>query len=354
MIKKITTSLLLCSLLFASACIDEIDFDVPREFQNSTVIVGKIVKGNPSSVEVFIQKIFDFSFEDEVFVNAQGVRIVNENGDKLEVPLTGLGRYTLELEGTTGFEVEVGQAFSLEVDLFDGQRFKSKMETILPVPKMESIDHEVIQKEIINFENEIVIRPRIAYAVNTPLIAEENQQPTNVKWDFEFTYKFTDNAGKSCYVNGFPDFDLIQLIDAKTIGATSLSDFNLLEQSITNLMTEGQYISIIQESLNDDALSFWAQTKELSINSGTFYEPPPGQLITNFEAVSDTEGAVFGYFYGTQHDTLRVFVDSTFVNQTLTVCPSPPSENPDPPCDQCCDCLLADKSTTRIPSFWTN
>jgi len=340
-------------IVFASACIEEVNFDVPREYQNSTVIVGKIVKGNPSSVEVFIQKIFDFSFEDEVFVNAQGVRIVNEAGDKLEVPLTGLGRYTLELGGATGFDVEIGQSYSLEVDLFDGQRFKSKMETILPVPKIESIKHEVIQKEIINFENETVIRPKVNYEVNTTLIAEENQQATNLKWDFEFVYKFSDDDGKACYVNGFPDFDLIQIVDAKTFGASSLTDYDVLEQSITTLMTEGQYISVIQESLSDDALSFWSQTKELSINNGTFYEPPPGQIITNIETVSDTEGAVFGYFYGTQHDTMRVFVDSTFTSITNTICPSPPSQDPNPPCDFCCDCENADQSTTRKPAFWT-
>lgn len=354
MIKRTTSIFILICALFASACIDEIDFDVPREYQNSTVIVGKIVKGNPSSVEVFIQKIFDFSFEDDVYVNAQSVRIVNESGDKIEVPLTGLGLYTIDLDGSTGFDVEIGDAFSLEVDLFDGQRFKSSLETIIPVPKMEKLESKLIQKEIINFQNETVIRPRVTYAVSSPLVAEQNQQATNIKWDFEFTYKFTDNTNKSCYVSGFPDFDLIQLVDAKTIGLPSIEDYQVLEQNVTNLLTEGQYISVIQEALSDDAFKFWEQTRELSTNSGTFYEPPPGQVITNFEATSDTEGAVFGYFYGTQHDTLRVFVDSTFVNQNPTICPSPPSQDPNPPCDQCCDCENAANSTTDKPSFWIN
>jgi len=353
MIKSVIKLWALVSIIFLSACIEEIDFDVPNEFQNTTVIVGKIVKGNPSTVEVIIQKVFDFAFEGEVFVNAQSVRVVNEAGNKLDVPVSGPGEYELKIPDGSDFDVETGSSYGLEVVLFDGQSFKSDFEVIIPVPEMDNVDHRLVNKEVLNFDDELEIQPRIEYAVNTSLIADANQARTSLKWDFERTYKQSDTEEGECYVSGFADFDLIQTINAMDFTSESLSDFLVLEQRLSNTMVEGQYISVIQEALDENAIQFWEQVQGLSSNSGTFYEPPPGQILSNFETTSDMEGSVFGYFYGTQHDTIHVFVDSIFINQFAPICPRPPGQNPNPPCDDCCDCTLLDNSTTIKPSFWT-
>jgi len=252
------------------------------------------------------------------------------------------------------FDVSVGKSYSLEVDLFDGQQFKSKMEAVLPVPKMQSLKKALVQKEIINYLGETVIRNRLITSVNTPLKVAGINDNANVKWDFEFVYKQTDDTGKECYINGFPDFDLIKLVDGNTIDIDFVEEFELIEQNITTLMVEGYALAVIQEALSDEALTFWQNVLELSSNSGTFYEPPPGQLVSNFEVVSQTEGDVFGYFYATEQDTLRTFVDGDFVDFSTKICPSPPTGGPDPPCDHCCDCELAANSTTRKPDFWIN
>lgn len=341
-------------LIFVCACIDEVNFDVPREYQNSTVIIGKLVAGNPAVVEVYIQKIFDFSFEDEVFVRPRSIRIVNEDGNKLEIPIENFNTNSLIIDESMNFDVSVGKTYSLEVDLFDGQQFKSKMEAVLPVPKMQSLKKALVQKEIINYLGETVIRNKLKTFVNTPLKVAGSADNTNVKWDFEFVYKQTDDTGKACYINGFPDFDLIQLVDGNTIDIDFVEEFELIEQNITTLMVEGYSLAVIQEALSDEALIFWQQVLELSENSGTFYEPPPGQLVSNFEVVSPTEGDVFGYFYATEQDTLRTFVNGDFVEFSTKICPSPPTGGPDPPCDHCCDCELAANSTTRKPDFWIN
>lgn len=354
MISRIIKISILSIVLLTTSCIEQIDFDVPTEFQNTTVIVGKIVKGNPSSVEVFIQKVFDFAFEGEVFVNAQSVRIVNESGNKLDVPGAGPGRYKLLINDNSDFKVEIGNAYSIEVGLFDGQSFKSKPEVIIGVPEMNNIDHRLVNKEVLNFEDVLEVQPRVEYAVSTSLLDQATQTPTNIKWDFERTYKQSDTEGRECYVSGFADFDLIQTINAKELNASSIDDYLILEQRLSNTMVEGQYVSVIQEALDDNALEFWEQVEGLSTNSGTFYEPPPGQIVTNLEVTSQTEGSVFGYFYATQQDTLHVFVDSLFINQFTPICPRPPGQNPNPNCDDCCDCGLLEDGTMVKPDFWTN
>lgn len=343
-------SLIVLITFFLSACIDEIDFEVPREYQNSTVIVGKLVKGDKPTVEVFIQKIFDFSFVEEKYLKAMTIYIVNEDGNKIEVPRKGLGKYELDLSLHPEFEVKVGKGYSLEVELFDGQKFRSSLETILPVPKIIEVEKELIQKEIINNRDQLVMRPKVNYYVSTPLYGDETKNPINIKWDIIRTHKQTDSRGKVCYIDSSPDFELIEYFDSKTFNRKSLNNHQLLQQGITSLMAEGQYISIIQESISDDGLEFFKQMKELSINSGTFYEPPAGKIISNFENLSEQEGSVFGYFYATNHDTMRTFVGPELIGNIGTICLN--WEGVSGVCDQCCDCEKAENSTTTKPSFW--
>jgi len=345
---KITWVFVLLIFLLCG-CIEEIDFEVPSEFQNTTIILGKIIKGNPSTIEVTVQKLFDFTFTGESFINAKEVFLINQNGEKIEIPLKRQGNYKLQIDDTFDFEINIGSFYGLEVTLLDGQSFKSDLAELIPVPRIERVEQRLVDKEIINAENQIVVKPRVEYRVTTPLIAEENNKRTNIKWDFERIYKQSEtDFKKSCYVSGFADADLIQLYSIKGNINPSLNNHLILEQVVSNIMVEGQYVTIIQESLDDNALTFWEQAKELSTNSGTFYESPPGQIFSNFKTTSSTEGGVFGYFYATQHDTMRLFIDSTFINLSQRICP-----RKRPPCADCCECTLLENSTTDKPSYWT-
>ena len=341
-----------CSLLVVvlCSCIDEISFDPPDEFQDSVVIIGKIVLGEPSTVEVLVQSVFDFSFTGESFLTAERVAVFNEQGDQLEVPIAGPGEYRLKIDDDVSFKVELGQLYGIEVRLFNGRAFKSFLIPLVTVPKMDTIDHKLVEKEVLNFEGEYEIQPRIEYRVNTPLSAEDDAVRKNLKWDFTRAYKLTDDNDTNCYPSGAVDFKLIQIIDQQEIAVDYLADHLVLEQGISQTMVEGQYVTVIQEALDGEAFQFWKQANALSTNSGTFCEPPPGQIVGNiYSTNNDDRGAVFGYFYGTQHDTMLLYVDSTFINLNISVCPRPPRAGP-PVCDECCDCALF--FTKEQPSFW--
>jgi len=338
--------ILVCCLI-ANGCIDSIEFEPPSEYQNTTAIIGKIVKGNPSVVEVSIQNLFDFTFLESSFVNAESVKIVDEANNKLEIPIRGPGEYRLEIHPSSGFDVAVGNSYKLEVQLFDGQSFVSDFSTLVSVPKLLGFEPELVTKEVINQENEFEFETRIEYRINTSLISETQQKRTNLKWDFNRTYKLTDDTKRVCYATNVVDSDLIQIVNEDDLTAESLEDYLVLEQIPSQKMVEGQYLFAIQEALDDKAIEFWEQAKELSTNSGTFYEAPPGQLITNFKKTSDADGLVYGYFYATDQDTLNVFIDSSFINQFIPVCPR---STPPMTCEECCDCQMF--FPTKRPNFW--
>ncbi len=350
--RNIITFLVFIIVLLCVACIDEVEFDVPREFQNSTVIIGKVNKGTPSTVEVSVQELFDFSFSSENLITVNSVKIVNEEGVKLDVPQSRNRRYELSIDTESEFKIEVGKSYSLEVLLSDGQSFKSEPSKLMGAPEVESFEPELISKEVLNDDNELVTRTRIEYKISTSLLSGLEQTRTNLRWDFTRTYKITDNADNVCYASTLVDFDLIQLLNHSEIATSSLNDFLILEQTPSPLLVEGQYLFAIQEALDDGALQFWDQINQLSTISGTFFEPPPGQLITNFNKTSDIEGSVFGYFYATEQDTLCAFVDGDFFGSSTKFCPRPPSGDPNPPCDECCNCKQF--FPTEKPSFWVD
>ncbi len=338
-------------VLLLCACLDEVEFDVPNEFQNTVVINGKIVKGNPSTVEVTVQNLFDFAFTGESFLNAQSVQLFDENGHKLNLPVKGPGTYELKIYPNSGFDVEIGNSYGIEVKLFSGQSFESELAELVGVPKMQKLESRLVNKEIINFvSEELEVQPVIEYIVNTSLLSDGLER-TNLKWDFNRTYKFTDDSSHVCYVTTVVDADLIESVNESQITSSSLDDYLILEQRISQQMVEGQYTFVIQEALDENAIIFWEQVRALSTNNGTFYEPPPGQLITNLKQSNDTEGSVFGFFYATEHDTLKVYVDSTFIDLSIPVCPRPPRAGP-PVCDECCSCPRF--FSTIKPSYWIN
>ena len=341
------------------ACLDEIEFQPPSEFQNSVVIQGKIVKGNPSSVELSVQNVFDFSFSDASFINAREVTVFNDKGHQLNVPATKTGFFKLEIDPSSGFEVNFDNSYGIEVSLLDGRSFRSELESMVPVPQLESINHQLVVKEEQNDVGITTPVPWVQYRVSTPLIGAENQLGDAFRWIIKGTYKQSDLIAKDqCYVTTFENPDRILLKNPSDSTNKFIDNELVLEQVVSRTMVEGQYITVIQESLDSRALNYWFQIRELSTNSGTFYEPPPGKLITNFNKVTDSESEVFGFFYATEHDSVHAFVDSTFIDYYTPICPHPDNverENNDfGPCDDCCFCLWLANSTTEKPNFWVD
>ena len=52
--------LVACFFLAWAGCLDKIEFERPETIDNGIAIQGKLVKGNPNSIRVSIQNLFNF------------------------------------------------------------------------------------------------------------------------------------------------------------------------------------------------------------------------------------------------------------------------------------------------------
>jgi len=126
-----------------------------------------------------------------------------------------------------------------------------------------------------------------------------------------------------------------------------LEDFVLTEVAISKNYTEGSYFQVVQQSLSAGALEYFSEVDMLISREGGIFDPPAGQILTNFERSSTSASEVFGYFYLTETDTIRVFVNPDNLNVGATVCECKRGFF-----DICDDCPNSLSGTVIKPDWW--
>jgi len=349
----------------ANSCIDELEFERPDTLENSIAIQGKLVKGDPSVVTVTVRKVFDFASEPRL-INARRIALLNEKGDEILLESDDAGGFRAEIPaGDPQFPVEYGDAFRLEVDLFDGRTYESEFDELYPVSNLDSVKARITLQERVGATGNLFQEEVIGFFLDADLFTSEQQRP-RLLWELEGTYRLTDsptvygtrpcrpdgidNTDKTCYLTISPQVNHIPL-DANELSEDRLEDFLLFEASISYIFAEGYYLSVFQQSLSPQAFDYWEQVSQVVNQSGGIFEAPSGKIISNFRSTSNPEEDVFGFFYATEQSTQRVYVSPDLAQNPPTRCPAPLSQGGTAPGD-CCNCANVPGSSTQRPEWW--
>jgi len=451
---------LLGGLLLCSACVEEIDLNVPSDLRSALVIQGELVKGNPSQVTVTVSNLFTFSSNSRQRVNVQELLLLDEEGNSWDVQQRGLGRYTDAIPQDI-FSVETGKRYYIRLRTFDGRVLESIPSLLAPVPAIERIDVELRPGEARDAENQIIELPVLDYKLNTNVVTADGQA-ARLRLFTDRVYQLTDDPGtdytfavipfqdlpatatglaitdpdgivvqflswgetfvaqdglaegarsrllavsqedadpgtslqlvgegnkvdqfvwapprpqnrgrvnimqtlrpcakvstsKTCYISEPGDVTNVKLVNGPLLQQDRIENFTVLvDPADQYYYAEGFYLNVYQESLNEGAFTYWQQVSELIDRTGSLFEIPAGQLISNLRNVGDEKEEVIGYFYATQRDTIRVYVSPDQAGNPGTYCPpsGPPSPGSECPDELCCDCLSADNSQQKRPIWW--
>ena len=104
-------------MLSHMACLDPVEFNVSTDFSDSLVIQGRIIKGDPSFIEVSIKNLFDFSAESRQPIDVRRVEIRDDMGRTMEISPFTPGSYFQELDASAPLLAEVGRSYLLLKDL---------------------------------------------------------------------------------------------------------------------------------------------------------------------------------------------------------------------------------------------
>lgn len=360
--------ILLISLLLTWGCLEQIDLEVDPEFQLNTVIQGKLVIGNPSTVFVRISRLFDFSGNGRENVLVRYVRLFDDQGNEVDLERGEVvGNYSIELApDDPRMPIEQGRSYYIEVSTFDGNIYRSQPETIQPVPEVTDLTYQEIQKEILGADDVLRESPFIEFRLTTPLDAPNGD--IYLRWIAERTIKLTDTPessevpddgqpNKVCYITERGDLRSLPVASSTTF-AGEVVDFPVYEELKNHLFSEGYVLTVYQESLSELAYNYWRDVGSLINRQGTIFEPPVGKVRSNLSNVQEDGPEPFGFFYVTQQDTARIYIAPEDVGNPPMRCPIPPPSTPSPGFSYCasnpvcCDCLSVPGSQLTPPDFW--
>ena len=337
-------------LIGLSACLERIDFARPDSIKNGIAIQGKLTKDNPSKVEVSIRKIFDFESNPR-FLPAKSVHIIDENNKELELITRATGKYNLEIPNDHPFfKVEYEKGYKIRVVNADGRVFESHFDSIFPVPKPRKLRVKVTPVTVQGRAGIITQREQLSFFIDTPLSLPGNSSFSRILWEFDGVYQLTDfgsritnSEPKTCYIYSPPVRNYITS-NPKSLVIDSLG-FKLYETSFTSLFAEGYYLEVLQQGLSEAAYDYWSQVNLVVNRTGDVFQEPAGKVNSNIKNIEDPTDEVFGYFYATEAEVIRVYVSPEMAKFPLSECTGSVA-------NYCFDCLLLDRSTDIKPDWW--
>ncbi len=347
-------------LIVFSGCLEPIELDIPKGFQESLIIEGKIVKGEPSTFELYVSQLFNFTPESGGRINARDAIIMDEDGNEMEIDPVGQGVYFYEFTEEDPIKIEFGQSYKVQIGTFDGRVFESTFEPLLPGPEIANLRFEKIEKESLLPDQSIRIDSFIQFRIDTDLSAPGMTEKSYLKWDLQRVYQVTDfpipadRDRRVCYISENVDVTNIRIFNGPGQAGDRLNNFELVDERLSRKFGEGYYFIVVQESLSEAAYNYWDNNKKVVEREGDIFADPAGKVKSNFVNLTDPNEEAFGYFYATFQDTVRAYISPEFAGNQPSPCPSPGQVNEVGMCidNLCCNCASLPNSVTVKPYFW--
>jgi hypothetical protein len=346
--------LFFAGLLILGACLDEIELRNQVIKSQAIIIQGKLIKGEPSVVDVIIQRIGDYTgLEIGTYLSGAKVNLVNGKGQQIELLELRTPRvYRASIPANSpNFAVIPGETYQIKVALLDGRQYESKLEVLPAVPDLEQMGYSISELALPDRRGFINPDSFLQFWIKTQLKTPvSGANLARLRWEIHMVYRLTDDRKRVCY-NDEPQYPYRgYLYDGTALSTERLDSFFLDNIRLDFRFAEGAYLSIIQESLSAEAFEYWNRVKVLAERTGNMFESPPAKINSNIRNVQNPQEEVYGYFYATAQDTLRRYISPREVGLPRTYCPQPPTDRIGPTI--CDNCLLQTGSSLSKPKFW--
>jgi len=187
--------------IFVSSCLDTIDLDVPAGGITDIAIDGKLVYGNPSTLQVSISELFDFDGIPNR-ISVRNVELLDTEGNSTQIIFQNKGVYTKQIFASDpDISITPDGQYKVRILLANGDIIESDFQDLKRVPRNNKIRQEPFRKMIEEDDGEIRDRPAVRFI-------SENEVPsdldTKLKIDVRRTYKFSNlGFGSLVSENGF-------------------------------------------------------------------------------------------------------------------------------------------------------
>lgn len=352
---------LLLFLLSLTNCLEQFDFERPDSIKGAVAIQAKLVKGNPSTVQVILRDIFDF-FNSPKFITASRVYVLDEMDNRLELKTRRQGFYRIEIPvDHPFFKVEFGSKYKIQIEGLKGNDYESDFDELFPAPIPDTLVIKETQTEFLDEFGKVRLFDQLSFFIDTPLKAKNATAKSRLIWELNGTARVTDtpNAGrcriqrglapKSCYASYTPVKNYLTY-DGTSVSGERLDNFLLNESNYTNLYAEGYYLTIYQQAVSEGAYEYWSRVGTVVNRIGDVFQSPAGVVTSNIKNLDNPKQTVYGYFYTTEEHILRAYVSPDLGRNPPMQCPILSMSGD--LAEFCCNCLQLEDSTVEKPAWW--
>lgn len=202
-------------------------------------------------------------------------------------------------------KAELGRKYKLTVEVLDGRKYESSLESPVPVTKVDKVNIEfrelgrpskVVGEFLVSIDTKDAPTSKDFYKWDSYHVKQINYCR---EWYIygqggAVTQSFVDKCCEPCFEKVKND-DAFQLANDRLINGNSI-----IRQHVATVPFDNNtpyYLVVNQYSLTEDAYKFWNAIKEQSKNSGGLFDATPKSIRGNIKNINDASEEVLGIFY---------------------------------------------------------
>ncbi|MCB0669337.1 MAG: DUF4249 domain-containing protein [Saprospiraceae bacterium] len=341
-------------LLTCYGCVEEIEFDATGE--TGTLVVDGLLSTSSDSNFVFISRSNKVSSQN--YRPETGAEIVLYDSNSKHEPLREIsdGKYFFPKEI---IQINVGNSYYIEITTKSGNQYKSEIETIQPVPMIDSLGSEFTFEDYT--ENETKVLQGTFYNLSVYGKVVKDDGALFLKWDVENIYLMTEkncspiSGPKSCYVRNPINLNTVFLLDGTIYKSDAHFKQRVVHEKLdfTFGIASGFYVS--QKSLTERAFKYWKRVDQILRESGTLLETPFAAIKGNIKSVENPDEEVLGYLSAVdERKVLKIVTKGELgvKRSKLPLCHPDLSLPPHIKPAVCCDCTLLAGASVKRPIYW--
>ncbi len=281
------------------------------------------------------------------------VTLIDGNGNRESYEYLENGRYRVAGDIICG---EPGGVYFIEVSIGDDS-YVTRPEVMPGVLGSNWLEWEEVEVPSTTSNGINITTPKLDF----DLIAQlpEASEPVFLMWQLIETYQirptdFPDVAGRIP-----PPCFFIENIGVQNFYLQRLDEFrneayeieSVIQRDIDISLLVKHIFSIHQSSITEEYYEYLALVRQLTENTGSLFDPPPGRISGNIEHEGTGPPAV-GYFAALVTDTTHLAVYRGDIETYIEdICLFDASKSAYPPF--CIDCLILSGSTLDEPYWWS-
>ncbi|MDW3195947.1 MAG: DUF4249 domain-containing protein [Cytophagales bacterium] len=329
MLRSAYMQLPVLALVFSLSCVQPFDIGIDVNGTQQLVVEGSV---NDADEVVTVRLRTSGSFEgvsvNTLGVNAQ-VQIVSGADEITHLNEISPGLYRTDTAALLG---QVGESYTLRIQLANGESYTSTMETI-PQPvnisqgRAEALETRGVSDDRIPFvEYSHNVYAKLENTSENHFVRVTAAGWARVQVDYPLCGGFDGGSTgppgpQICWSRRNP---ITSQVNTVTNQAVTGSEYEVLADNVPFDFRDAYVADLFANAMSPEAFAYWELAKLQIERAGGLFDPPFAPVVGNIRNVNDPDEVVLGYFHAYARTSTRVCFDRAgtpaFVNIPILDC----------------------------------